>query len=149
MFIHSHNGGLIIRSIIKLPLWECTNKWEFINVLVDCYQKMPISESLHIVTWQKFVKFVKWQKLFVDGSNVVIPFKIRIMHRTATHIFAPRPLIFKLQQEVWKFYNVCVSWSSRKTDLEKKLLNFKNWVCMYIYISKFWIYMSLFLKGYF
>ena len=31
----------------------------------------------------------------------------------ATHSFAPRPLIFKLQQ-VLKFNDVCVSWSSPK-----------------------------------
>ena len=38
-------------------------------------------------------------------------------NRKARH-FAPRPLKFKLQQEVFKFTNVCVSWSSPKTDLE-------------------------------
>ena len=38
-------------------------------------------------------------------------------NRKATHSFAPRPLIFKLQQEVLKFNDICVSWSSRKTDL--------------------------------
>ena len=34
--------------------------------------------------------------------------------RKATHIFAPRPLIFKLQQELLKFNDICVSWSSPK-----------------------------------
>ena len=34
--------------------------------------------------------------------------------RKATHSFAPRPMIFKLQQEVFKFNNIFVSWSSRK-----------------------------------
>ena len=43
--------------------------------------------------------------------------------RTATHSFASRSLIFKLQQEVWKFNDICVSWSSSKTNF----LNFKNW----------------------
>ena len=37
--------------------------------------------------------------------------------RKATHSFAPRPLIFKLQQEVLKFNDICVSWSYPKTDL--------------------------------
>ena len=45
-------------------------------------------------------------------------------NRKATHSFAPRPLIFKLQQEVWKFNDICVSWSSPKTDLETNFLNF-------------------------
>ena len=34
--------------------------------------------------------------------------------RKATHGFAPRPLIFKLQQEVAKFNDIYVSWSSQK-----------------------------------
>ena len=53
--------------------------------------------------------------------------------RKASHSFAPRPLIFKLQQEILKFDDICVSWSSPKTDLEQifklenlKLLSFEN-----------------------
>ena len=34
--------------------------------------------------------------------------------RKATHIFAPKPLLFKLQEEVLKFNDICVSWSSQK-----------------------------------
>ena len=44
----------------------------------------------------------------------------------ATHSFASRPLIFKLQQEVLKFDDTCVSWSSPTTDLVKKKLNSEN-----------------------
>ena len=44
--------------------------------------------------------------------------------RKDTHSFAPRPLVFKLQQEVWKFNDTYVSWSSLKTDLETNFLNF-------------------------
>ena len=40
-------------------------------------------------------------------------------NRKATHSFAPRPQIYKLQQQVWEFNVICVSWSSWKTDLEK------------------------------
>ena len=43
-----------------------------------------------------------------------------------THSFAPRPLIFKLQQEVLKFDDICVNWSSPKTDLETNFLNLEN-----------------------
>ena len=32
----------------------------------------------------------------------------------ATHSFAPRPTTFKLQQEVLKFSDICVNWSSPK-----------------------------------
>ena len=39
-----------------------------------------------------------------------------LSNRKATHSFAPRPVIFKLQQ-VLKFNDICVSWSSLKNDL--------------------------------
>ena len=34
--------------------------------------------------------------------------------RKATHSFAPRHLIFKLQEDILKFNDICVSWSSPK-----------------------------------
>ena len=47
-------------------------------------------------------------------------------NREATHSFAHRPLVFKLQQEVSKFNVICVSWSSPKTDLETNCLHLEN-----------------------
>ena len=47
-------------------------------------------------------------------------------NRKATQKFAPRALIFKLQQEVLKFNDTCVSWSSPKTNLETNILNIEN-----------------------
>ena len=47
-------------------------------------------------------------------------------NRKTTHSFAARLLIFKLQQEVWKFNDICMSWSRPKTDLETNFLNLKN-----------------------
>ena len=38
-------------------------------------------------------------------------------NKKATHIFAPRPLISKLQEEVSKFNDISVSWSSPKLTL--------------------------------
>ena len=35
-------------------------------------------------------------------------------------------LIFTLQLEVLKFKDICVSWNSPKTNLEKKFLNLEN-----------------------
>ena len=32
-------------------------------------------------------------------------------NRKKTHSFAPKLLVFKLQQEFWKFIDICVSWS--------------------------------------
>ena len=44
----------------------------------------------------------------------------------STHSFAPRPLIFKMQQEVLKFSDICVSWSSPKTEQVTNFLNLEN-----------------------
>ena len=46
-------------------------------------------------------------------------------YRKATHGFAPNPQTFNLQQEVLKFNDICVSWSSPKSDLETNFLNFE------------------------
>ena len=61
--------------------------------------------------------------IFVQGKawtlwlqNVIISFKIKILEQHDS--FAPRSLIFKMQQNVWKFNNICVSWSSPKPNLE-------------------------------
>ena len=43
----------------------------------------------------------------------------------ATHTFARRPLIFKLQKEFLKFSDICLSCSSAKTDLVTNFLNEK------------------------
>ena len=42
------------------------------------------------------------------------------------HSFAPRPLIFKLQQEVLIFNYICVNRSSPKTGLMKDFLNLES-----------------------
>ena len=44
-------------------------------------------------------------------------------NRNATHSFAPRPMTFKLQQEVLYFNDFCVSWSTPRTDLVTDFLN--------------------------
>ena len=43
-----------------------------------------------------------------------------------THCFPSRPLISKLQQEVLKFIDFCVCWSSPKTNPVTNFLNFIN-----------------------
>ena len=45
----------------------------------------------------------------------MIPFKIKILEKLQTGLLPH--LWFKLQQEVWKFNDICVSWSSQKTSL--------------------------------
>ena len=52
-----------------------------------------------------------------------------------THSFAPRPLIFKSQQEVLKFKGIYVSWSSPKAGQETIFLKF--WECQFFSIVTF------------
>ena len=40
--------------------------------------------------------------------------------------FDARPLIFELQQEFLEFNDICVIWSSPKTDLVTNLLDLEN-----------------------
>ena len=46
--------------------------------------------------------------------------------RKVTHSLAPRPLIFKLQQEILKFNNVCVSRGFPKTEMVTNFLSLEN-----------------------
>ena len=50
--------------------------------------------------------------------------------RKATHSFTLRPPSFKLQQDVWKFDDICVSWNSPKNWPGNKLVKLRK--------SKFW-----------
>ena len=48
-----------------------------------------------------------------------------------TYNFAPRHMIFKLQQDAFKFNHTCVSWSSPKTGLETNFLKLENRECQF------------------
>ena len=48
------------------------------------------------------------------------------MRTPHTYKYAHRPLTNKLQQKVLKFNDICVIWSSTKTDLEANFLNLEN-----------------------
>ena len=56
-------------------------------------------------------------------------------NRKVTHGFAPRLLIFKLQQKVLKLKDICLSWSFPKTDQETSFLNLENRSFEYITFS--------------
>ena len=48
------------------------------------------------------------------------------INRKTTHSFAHRPVIFKLEQEVLKFSDICVIWRFPKINLETIFLNLKS-----------------------
>ena len=51
---------------------------------------------------------------------------LKHLNRKVTPSFAPRPLIFKLLQEVLKFNAIYMSWSSPKTDLLTNFLKLRK-----------------------
>ena len=71
-FIHSHKGGLIIRSMVKLTWSECINKSELINLLVDRYQCLSVKVWFLLFWLQsswKLFEIYMW-----DGSKQEIRF---------------------------------------------------------------------------
>ena len=49
--------------------------------------------------------------------------KTKHKQETALHSFFPRPLVFKLHQEILELNDICVSWILPKTELEMNFLN--------------------------
>ena len=71
--------------------------------------------------------YTSWSTRFI--YKVYIFFKLKVCpiwlfdnyfqnknNRKARHDFSLKPLIFKLQQEVWKFNNICISWKSQNLN---------------------------------
>ena len=58
-------------------------------------------------------------------------------NRKAAHTFSPMPLILKLQQEVLKFSDICMSWSSPKTHLETNSFNLENQIFENVSFSQY------------
>ena len=76
--------------------------------------------KVHIFVQQRAWTLALWK--------VIIPFKIKIIEKPY--------LIFKLQQEVWKFRDIFVNLSSPKTHLEKNFLNLENQSFEYVTFSQ-------------
>ena len=71
-----------------------------------------------------FSKTVQW--IFHFRFRFIFITVYIFVQQNATQSFAPRPLIFKLQQDVLKFNDICVSWSFPKSDLVTNVLNLEH-----------------------
>ena len=80
------------------------------------------------------IRFVSYHELYSITSFpmkkwVTILLKTTCLKKTkhkqkkGSHVFFPRPLIFKFQQDVLKINDICVSWSLPRTDREMNFLN--------------------------
>ena len=84
------------------------------------YVGFSIVESVSFLLKFTFL-FSKKHGLFQRSSSCQNQSNIK-----AIHAFAPRSLIFKLQQEVLKVNDASVSWSLLKTELETNFLYLEN-----------------------
>ena len=73
----------------------------------------------------KFLFFFKKIHGLISHYNVIISFKINITEKH-TILLLYLSLVFKLQQELFKFNDSCVSWSFPKADLVTNFLNLEN-----------------------
>ena len=89
------------RSFISLKMWagfSLFNSVLFLLKFIFFFQQ----KSIDPLTLKRHISF--------QNKN----------NRKAKHRFAPAPLIFKLQQEVWKLNDICVSCSYPKSIMEAK-----------------------------
>ena len=101
---------------VLLLICDSSMSWSTRFVSLNLCVAFSIFNSVWFL-WKFIFLFNKMYGYFLWLQNFIIPFIIP---------FAPRTLIFKLQQEVLKFNGICVNWSSRKTDLVTNFLNFEN-----------------------
>ena len=101
-------GSSLWKHKVRLSKSECGNfSFWFHFVFIKVY--ILFKKSMDSSTWKRHNSY--------QNKN----------NRKATHSFAPKPLIFELQQEVSNVHDICMSRSSPKTHLFE-LLKSKLWV---------------------
>ena len=100
--------------------------------LDEVKHKVLLSKTVCGICYFRF-RFVFYQSLYFSSTKCMDSLTLKCHssfqnqnNRKATHSFAPRPRIFKLQQEVLKISDICMGWSSRKTELETNFFNLEN-----------------------
>ena len=106
-----------LQKIHSFFSFSSSNSSQFFNsrFLNELQHKFHLSESVWDFKLRFCLVFVKKLIFLFNKKHWFFDFK------TSQHSFGARLLIFKSQQEVWKFINICVSWSSSKTNLETNL----------------------------
>ena len=102
-----------------------------LRFLYGMKHKVRLSKTVYGIFHFRFCFFFIKVYIFVQQNARLLGFltlwlffKIKIIEKP--HSFAPRPLIFKLQQEVLRFNAIIVSWSSTKTELVTNFFKLKN-----------------------
>ena len=104
---------------VLLLIWDSYVSWSTRFVSLKLYVGFSISKSVSFLLKLIFVFnnmhgffHIIRDNCFQNGNN-----------RKSTHSFAPKSLIFKLQLQVLKFNDICVSWSFPKLTWWQILLN--------------------------
>ena len=103
-------------------IWDSDMSWSTRLVSLKLYVEFFIFDSVSFLLNFQFF-FNKMHRLFDFKTSQFIS---KLKNRKATQSFASRTLIFKLQQDDLKFNDICVNWSSPKTDLVTNFLNPEN-----------------------
>ena len=92
------------------------------RILYHLKHKVGLSKTVHRIFHFRFrFFFIKFMFLFNKQNSFQ-----NQNNRKVTYSFAPWALLFRLQPEVLKFSDICVSWSFPKTDLEANFLNLES-----------------------
>ena len=97
--------------------------WSIRFVSLKLFVGFCNSDSISFL-WKFILLFIKMHGHFDFKTSW---FLSKSKNRKVAHSLLPSPLLFKLQQKVLKFNDICVRWNSQKTDLVTNLLNLENW----------------------
>ena len=88
------------------------NSWFLYELKRKVRLTKPVFDIFHFRFCFVFIKVYIFVQQNADSLTLKHHnFSQKWNNKKATHSFAPRPLIFKLQQELLKFIDICVSWS--------------------------------------
>ena len=130
-------------ALLSLPRVPAYHRFNFNSqFLYELKHMVHLCKTVYeIFHFQFRLVFINFYIFFSTKTMVSLTFKrhnsLQNKNNTkVTHSFALRPLIFTLQQEVWKFNDTCGCWSSPRTHLETNFLNLKNRSFEYVPFSQ-------------
>ena len=127
--------------IIVTLAMHCIQYFYFLLISRSVLIKTAVNKAMSEIFHFDCVSFLLKLIFLFNRKHGIFDFKVsqnsfRNKNRKATHSFALRSLIFKMQEEVLKFNDICVSCSSPKTDLEMNFLNLESRSFDYVSFSQ-------------
>ena len=112
-------------QLITVLLLICNSYtgWSTRSISLKLCEGFSIFHSVSFLL--EFFIFVQQKSRTLWLQNVIIPFKIKIIEKPHT-VLLPDPWFLSWNNKFEKFTDICMSWSSRKTDLKTNFLNLEN-----------------------